>query len=121
MWIFYGRLTISARGKLPVTQADRTFDTYLAEPRFAIVASWEADVHAGDVKTRVTYVKMTSESAVVQIVSANKIRRQWYVDSDRDGNIDYNLIDSTGDGRPDFKFQYSAPFPMIDWPRSAAS
>ena len=55
------------------------------------------------------------DDAVFQLIHINGILRKLIVDSNRDGNSDFALVNGDSDPDPDVKFLFSSPWPLVDW------
>ncbi len=73
-------------------------------------------------KTRtVEYTRATTSLGVVQLINVDDVRRKVFVDSNSDGECDFVLMDSKGDGRADLKGVFTGERRlMYDWSPEAA-
>lgn len=82
------------------------------------VDEWEGILTATDVPHRIRYQKLTDRGAVYQRISVDGVSRRLLIDRNDDQRLDVEVVDTTGDGVPDFR-RDGAHTLMPDWPAEA--
>jgi hypothetical protein len=65
------------------------------------------------------YRKVQLGNETVQAISVDDVTRRWIVDRDSNGAADLELVDNSGDAKPDYVVVYKRPVPMVEWRREA--
>ncbi len=68
----------------------------------------------------VHYRKYIGGQETIQAITVDGVLRRLIVDSDRDGYIDYELLDNDGNASSDEYLSYTDDMLMVDWPEHAA-
>ncbi len=78
------------------------------------IQNWAVRVGASGPKVRYRKYDLGGEG-LVQAIEVEGVLRRVIIDSDRDGYVDVDMIDDTGDGRPDAAGTYPGGRLFVDW------
>jgi hypothetical protein len=84
------------------------------------VDQWEDTLTLTDVPHRIRYQKLNDRGVTYQRISVDGVTRRLLVDHDGDQWLDSDVVDTSGDGKPDFRRDGAHTF-LPDWPAEAVS
>ena len=87
-------------------------------PASIIVNQWQQKIKPPG--KLVEYKMIHYPSGDFQLVSVDHILRRLVADTNKDGNMDFILLNNDDDVEPDIKLIFPEPLPMRDWEKEAA-